>query len=107
MAARSPTANTTREIVRADPLSGHVFAFINRRANRMKILVWQPSGYFLLYKRLERGRFTLPRHPEPGASHIEIESSELTLLLDGIDLRGARRRPRWSPKNALAWRATM
>jgi transposase len=99
-------AAATREIVGADPLSGHLFVFINRRANRMKILVWQPSGYLLLYKRLERGRFTLPRHPSVGVRHVEIESSELMLLLDGIDLRGSQRRPRWSPKKALAWRAT-
>ena len=73
----------------------------------MKILIWQPTGYLLLFKRLERGRFTLPRHPESGSSHVEIESSELTLLLDGIDLRGAQRRARWSPKKGLAWHATM
>jgi transposase len=99
-------AAATREIIRAEPLSGHLFVFINRRANRMKILVWQPSGYLLLYKRLERGRFTLPQHPGIGERHVEIEASELTLLLDGIDLRGATRRPRWSPKKDVAWRAT-
>jgi transposase len=72
----------------------------------LKILTWQPTGYLLLYKRLERGRFTLPRHPAIGSRHVEIESSELTLLLDGIDLRGSRRRPRWFPKKTLAWCAT-
>jgi len=99
-------AAATREIVNADPLSGHLFVFINRRANRLKILVWQPTGYLLVYKRLERGRFTLPRHPAVGCRHVEIESSELLLLLDGIDLRGSQRRPRWSAKKELAWRAT-
>jgi len=97
----------TREIVNADPLSGHLFVFLNRRANRMKILAWQASGYVLLYKRLERGCFKLPRHPKPGSRHLELESSELTLLLDGIDLRGAQHHKRWSPRKGVAWRATI
>jgi len=42
-------AAATRQIVQADPLSGHVFAFLNRRRNRMKLLIWEPSGYWLLY----------------------------------------------------------
>lgn len=100
-------AGATRSIVGADPLSGHLFVFVNRRANRMKILVWQPSGYLLLYKRLEKGAFKLPRHPSVGERHVEIEASELMLLLDGIDLRGSTRRARWDRKKKLAWRATM
>lgn len=99
-------AATAREVIRADPLSGHLLVFMNRRANRMKILLWQPSGFLLLYKRLERGCFKLPRHPQPGSQHIEIEATELTLLLEGIDLRGSQRRSRWIPKKTLAWRAT-
>jgi len=92
----------TRSIIQADPLSGHLFVFVNRRGNRMKILHWQPSGFLLLYKRLERGTFKLPRHPSAGERHVEIEASELHLLLEGIDLRGSRRRPRWTPEKALA-----
>lgn len=88
-------AASTREIIRQDPLCGHLFSFINRRRNRMKILVWQPSGFLLIYKRLERGRFRIPRAPKAGARHIEVDASELTLMIEGIDLRGARRRKRW------------
>ena len=90
-------AAATHHVVRQDPLSGHLFVFINRRRNRMKILVWQRSGYLLLYKRLEKGRFELPRAPRAGLRHIEVESGELAMMLEGIDLRGARRRPRWTP----------
>ena len=100
-------AAATREVARSDPLSGHLFVFVNRRANRMKILIWQPTGYLLLYKRLEKGTFRLPRHPATGERHVEIDASELTLLLDGIDLRGSTRRPRWERQKELAWRATM
>ncbi len=99
-------AAATRQILRADPLSGHLFVFTNRRSNRLKILLWEPSGYLLVYKRLERGRFHLHREPRPGARHVEMEAAELMLMLEGIDLRGARRRERWSPsRNAVARRA--
>lgn len=84
-----------REVIRRDPLSGHLFVFVNRRRNRMKMLVWQRSGFLLLYKRLERGRFHLPATPLPGQRHVEVEASELLLMVEGIDLHGARRRPRW------------
>lgn len=92
-------AAATRSIVEQDPLCGHLFAFINRRRNRMKVLVWQRSGYLLLYKRLERGCFVLPTKPRPGERHIEVEAAELALILEGIDLVGARRRPRWEPRS--------
>jgi transposase len=95
-------AAATREIIRADPLSGHWFVFVNRRKNRLKVLVWEPSGYLLLYKRLERGRFHLATTPALGARHVELEASELGLMIEGIDLRGARRRARWEPQKGLA-----
>lgn len=101
-------AAATREIIRAEPLSGHLFAFLNRRRNRLKILLWEPSGYLLIYKRLELGRFRLPGEPRPGARHIELEATELALMMEGIDLRGARRRKRWVPgENVLVQQAGM
>jgi transposase len=95
-------AAATREIIRADPLSGHWFVFVNRRKNRLKVLVWEASGYLLLYKRLERGRFHLPTTPALGARHVEIEATELTLMMEGIDLKGAWRRARWEPQKGVA-----
>jgi transposase len=95
-------AAATRQVIREEPLSGHIFAFLNRRRNRMKLLLWEPSGYWLLYKRLEIGKFTLPREPAPGQRHIVVAAADLALILEGIDLRGARRRQCWSPaKNPL------
>ncbi len=95
-------AAATREIIRENPLSGHWFVFVNRRKNRLKVLVWEPSGYLILYKRLERGCFCLPTTPVLGARHVEIEATELGLMMEGIDLRGARRRARWEPQKGLA-----
>lgn len=97
----------TRHIIRADPLSGHLFVFVNRRSNRLKVLLWQPSGFLLLYKRLERGTFKLPRAPSLGHRHIEMDSAELALMIEGIDLRDAQRRKRWIPQNAVASGAAM
>jgi transposase len=86
-------AAMVREIIHQDPLSGHLFVFVNRRRDRAKILLWDRTGYWLLYKRLEEGTFKLPAG---SASSIEITSAELSLILEGIDLSTARRRKRYS-----------
>lgn len=78
-----------------NPLDGHLYVFLNRRANRVKILWFDRNGFALLYKRLERGQFRVPRAAAAGASHAEIESAELALMLEGIDLRDAKRTQRW------------
>jgi transposase len=88
-------AAATRSLIGTDPLSGHVFVFLNRRKDRIKLLLWDRTGYLILYKRLERGTFALVTTPAPGRRHIEVDAGELGLLLEGVDLRGARRRPRW------------
>jgi len=84
------------EVFEADPLSGHLFVFRNRKRDRVKILYWDRSGYCLWYKRLEAGRFHLP-WSEDGA--LEVCWADLSLLLEGIDLRGAKRRKRFSLAN--------
>ncbi len=76
-------------------MSGHIFVLLNRRRNRIKLLVWDRTGYLLLYKRLERGTFSLATQPRMGQRHVEIDGGELSLMLEGVDLRGARRRTRW------------
>jgi transposase len=88
-------AATTRSVIREDPLNGHLFVFLNRRRNRIKLLVWDRTGYLVVYKRLERGTFCLPTAPAPGHRHVEMDAGELALMLEGIDLRGAVRRERW------------
>jgi transposase len=78
-----------------DPLRGHLFCFLNKRKNRIKVLVRDRTGYVLLYQRLERGTFALAMEPTPGRAHVEVDAAEFGLMLEGLDLRGARRRPRW------------
>jgi len=82
-------------LLEQDPYSGHLFVFRNRRGDRIKILFWDRSGFCLWYKLLEKGTFRLP---ECHGSSVQVEAADLALLLEGIDLRGARRRPRWVPK---------
>jgi transposase len=86
-------AALAREVIQQDPLSGHLFAFRNRAGDKLKILSWDRSGFCLWYKRLERGVFHLPRTT---AAHLEIDAADLLLLLDGIELAHARRRPRFT-----------
>lgn len=83
--------------LRLEPLSGHLFIFFNRRRDQVRILFWDRSGYVLWAKRLERGRFRLPEQWTRSGSHAQIESAELSLCLEGIDLTHAKRRPRWTP----------
>jgi transposase len=81
------------DVVDEDPQSGHLFVFFNKRRDRVKVLWWDRSGFWLLYKRLEHGRFSIFDRASEHESKIEMKSSELMLVLEGIDLRGARRRP--------------
>jgi transposase len=81
------------DVIAEDPQSGHLFVFVNRRRNRVKILWWDRSGYCLLAKRLEHGQFHVYDLVDGGSGGFELTASDLALLLEGIDLRGARRRP--------------
>ncbi len=90
----------TREVLREDPLSGHLFVFFNRRCNRTKILFWDRSGLCLYYKRLEKGVFRPSALARADQKRIEIEAADLALLLEGIDLSHAKRRPRFTPRKS-------
>lgn len=86
----------TEAVLQEDPTSGHLFVFVNRRRDMMKILHWDGAGFWIWYRQLERGTFQLP-DPQTldNASGIELTPSQLTLILDGIDLRSARQRLRY------------
>jgi len=85
----------------ADPHSGHLFVFRNRRGDQIRILFWDRTGYCLLAKKLARGRFHLAREALAGATHIEVEAAELSLMLEGLDLSNAKKRMRWRPNVAI------
>jgi transposase len=79
-----------------DPFSGHLFVFLSRRMNRAKILFWDSGGFVLYYKRLEAGRFKMPRH-RPGDRCVALSSTRLAMLLSGIDLSRVRKPRHWMP----------
>jgi len=88
-------AALVRDALGYDPLSGHLFLFIGRRRDRLKILYWDRDGFALWYKRLEQGTFRMPAS-RPEATSIELRASELAMLLEGIDLRSIKRRRRFA-----------
>lgn len=86
--ARGPTdlrrsfdrlAAMVETVLRQDPFSGHVFCFFNRRRDRVKLLVWERGGFWLLYKRLEEGTFA-------PVERAEMSPRDLYLLLEGIEV---------------------
>jgi len=87
-------AALVREHLKCDPLSGHLFLFVGRGKDRLKILYWDSDGFAVWYKRLEEGTFRLPAARSAGAS-VEIKASELAMLLAGIDLTSIKRRKRF------------
>ena len=82
-----------------DPLSGDLFVFRSKRGDRLKLLYWDDDGLAIWYKRLEKGNFLFPtpdpQRPQVGTHGMLIRPAELAMLLDGIELTGAKRRPRY------------
>ena len=98
-------------VIREDPFSGHLFVFRNRRRDRLKVLWWDRDGLAIFYKRLESGSYQFPMDAgvkvsvvksavsntdgTAAAARCEIQSDELALLLEGIDLGSVKRRQRY------------
>jgi transposase len=78
-----------------DPFDGHLFVFVGKSKDKVKILFWDRNGFVLYLKRLEKGRFQMPVVDER-RNHVTMEPTQLAMLLDGIDLN-ARRLARWRP----------
>jgi transposase len=76
-----------------DPLSGHPYVFVNRRGDRVKILLWEPDGYLLISKRLEAGTVRLP--PADADGRLTLSAEDLLLALRGIDPSTVRRAKRF------------
>jgi transposase len=90
------------ELLKDDPLSGHMFVFRNRRRDRVKILYWDRDGYALWYKRLEKGTFKFPSVTSSRSQRVEVKASDLMMLLDGVDLRSVRREKRYARAHLLS-----
>jgi transposase len=80
--------------LKKDPLRDGTFVFVNKRRDRMKILLWDRHGYWLLYKRLEAGRFQMP--PSDALPEgLRLSYEQLLMIIEGIDLRSVKRRKRF------------
>ena len=79
-------AAAAREQLGHDPKSGALFLFVNKAGDRLKALWWDKTGYCLLCKRLERGRFRIPALLRPGDKTIALDAHEFTRILEGLDL---------------------
>jgi transposase len=87
-------AALVRDGLGGDPLSGHIFVFRNKAADRVKLLVWEEDGYAIWYKRLEAGTFRFPASPGAGP-RVEVRAADLVMLLEGIDLSSVKRSKRY------------
>ena len=76
-----------------DPLDGSLYLFVNRRGDRLKILHWDGSGFWIYYRVLEQGTFEVPGSDE---HRIEIDATQLAMLLGGVSLVEVKRRKRYS-----------
>ena len=83
------------QVFKSDPLDGHLFVFRNRRGDRIKILWWDRDGLAIFYKRLEAGTYQLPAARDDSQT-VEIDATDLALLLTGVDIQSAKRRKRYS-----------
>jgi len=85
-------AALVRSQLHADPLSGHLFVFFNRKADRIKVLYWDRDGMCVWYKRLERGCY---HYPPPDSASLELTPGQLQMILDGVDVEHVRRFKRY------------
>ena len=76
-------ALATRPVLEEDPESGALVCFVNKRANRLKVLWWDRNGYCLLYKRLHRALFRLPESSD--GSSLRIDGRVLAALIAGVE----------------------
>lgn len=89
-----------RDVFGHDPFEGHLFVFFSKRCDRVRIVYWDRDGFASWTKRLEKGRFKPAFSADGKLSADAIEAAELGLIIQGLDLHGAHRRPRWQPRAA-------
>ena len=84
-----------------DPFDGHLYVFVSKRRDRVKILTWSRGGFALWYKRLEKGCFRMPP-VDAAATTMPLDAGQLAMLLDGIDFSRVKRTQVWEPKKTAA-----
>jgi len=93
-----------RQQLERDPFDGSIFVFFNRRRDRIKVLLWDRNGFWLLYKRLERGTYERLRASD--SSRLALTRAELSMLLDGIELGKGKKRRHFADVHSIDGRAS-
>lgn len=83
-----------REKMRAEPRSRALFVFVGKRGHTMKVLTWDGTGTIVIHKKLDAGRFELPRATAPGEQHLQISDAMFDLIHKGVALTPRPARPR-------------
>ncbi|MDY0078882.1 MAG: IS66 family insertion sequence element accessory protein TnpB [Bacteroidales bacterium] len=78
-----------------NPMSGDLFIFVNKPRNRIKLLRWEPGGFVLFYKRLEKGTFHLPKQAIANSKNQLLDYSQLVMIINGISLEKAKKHSRF------------
>lgn len=74
-------------VIKQDPIGQHIFVFCNKPRNKIKILFWDVNGFWLFYKRLEKGRF---KWPSESKNSLCITRRQLSWLLAGLSIEQAK-----------------
>ena len=85
-----------------DPFSGDVFVFHNGAKDRVKLLLWDRNGFWLLYKRLEQGTFPFDVRGDGG--RVEIDRAQLSMLLEGLEWKSAKKSSHFRRRVAIQGR---
>ena len=91
-----------RDQFRDDPFCGDVFVFHNLARDRVKLLLWDRNGFWLLYKRLERGTF--PFDVRGDGERVEIDRAQLSMLLEGLEWKSAKKSSHFTRRVAIQGR---
>ena len=78
-------AAVVRDVMGEEPQSGALYVFVGKKPTRVKVLWWDRSGYCLLYKRLHRALFVLPRDAPRAGNALQIDPAALAELLAGVE----------------------
>ncbi len=89
-----------RRVCSEDPFAGHLFVFVGRTKNRVKVLWWSEGGLSLYCKRMEKGQFRVPV-VQPGQPSVRMDAADLAMMLGGIDWTRARRQQLYQPPGSL------
>lgn len=80
-----------------DIMDGTVFIFINKQGNRIKLLKWEPGGMVIYYKRLEKGRFRMPKVTGDDKK-VALGYAQLAMLIEGLSVEKMRQQKRYIPR---------